>query len=309
MKHPIDPKVDCVFKAILGAEENSNLLIHFLNAVLAPALAEPIVWVEILNPYNEKEFITDKLSVVDVKARDRQERQFQVEVQIKSYPHLRRRIAYAWCDLHAAQLQAGDDYLKLRPTYSVWLLAQRLFQGDERHARDFRLRDAQGGALGDEGGIWILELPKFRADRIETPEQHWLKFFKDGGGLDDKALPDWMQTPEMRQAMSVLKRFSEKERDYHLYQARMNYLREQSAIRGDFEELEENLAEARRLAAQERMAKEQALAAKEQERTAKEQERIAKEQALAAKEQALVAKEAALAEIERLKTLLADKKP
>ena len=31
MKHPIDPKVDCVFKAILGAEENCNLPIHFLE--------------------------------------------------------------------------------------------------------------------------------------------------------------------------------------------------------------------------------------------------------------------------------------
>ena len=34
MRHPIDPKVDCVFKALLGAESNRDLLIHFLNAVL-----------------------------------------------------------------------------------------------------------------------------------------------------------------------------------------------------------------------------------------------------------------------------------
>jgi len=36
MKHSIDPKIDCVFKALLGAEANRRLLIHFLNAVLAP---------------------------------------------------------------------------------------------------------------------------------------------------------------------------------------------------------------------------------------------------------------------------------
>jgi len=28
MRHPIDPKIDCVFKALLGSEENRNLLIH-----------------------------------------------------------------------------------------------------------------------------------------------------------------------------------------------------------------------------------------------------------------------------------------
>jgi hypothetical protein len=33
MKHHIDSKIDCVFKALLGSEENRNLLIHFLNAV------------------------------------------------------------------------------------------------------------------------------------------------------------------------------------------------------------------------------------------------------------------------------------
>jgi hypothetical protein len=34
----------------------------------------PITEVEILNPFNEKEFIGDKLSIVDIKARDAQQR-------------------------------------------------------------------------------------------------------------------------------------------------------------------------------------------------------------------------------------------
>jgi hypothetical protein len=35
MKHFIDSKIDCVFKALLGTERNRRLLIHFLNAILA----------------------------------------------------------------------------------------------------------------------------------------------------------------------------------------------------------------------------------------------------------------------------------
>ena len=73
MKHRIDPKIDCVFKALLGSEENRNLLIHFLNAILTSDLTVPITGAEILNPYNDKEFLDDKLSVVDVKAKDRAE--------------------------------------------------------------------------------------------------------------------------------------------------------------------------------------------------------------------------------------------
>jgi hypothetical protein len=73
----------------------------------------------------------------------------------------------------------------------------------------------------------------------------------------------------MRQAMSTLSQFSEKERDYHAYQARQNYLRQQRTIQHELDE--------------ERKAK-------EFERKEKEAERRAKEQALA--------------EIERLKALL-----
>jgi hypothetical protein len=41
MKHPIDPKIDCVFKALLGSEDNRNLLVHFLNAILGSDLPVP----------------------------------------------------------------------------------------------------------------------------------------------------------------------------------------------------------------------------------------------------------------------------
>nr|WP_052315010.1 PD-(D/E)XK nuclease family transposase [Thiocystis violascens] len=102
MHHPIDPKIDCVFKALLGADANRALLLHFLNAILGPALAAPIAEVEILNPYNDKEFLDDKLSIVDVKARD-----------------LRARILYAWADLYSAQLSTGADYRTLKPTYAI----------------------------------------------------------------------------------------------------------------------------------------------------------------------------------------------
>ena len=113
MKHRISPTVDCVYKAILGAVENKNLLLDFLNAVLAPQF--PISDVEILNPYNEREFYSDKLTIVDVKARDK-------------------------------------DY--------------------------------------------------------------WLHFFKEAENWEK--LPEILNTPNMRQAMAVLERFSEKEANYHL---------------------------------------------------------------------------------------------
>ncbi|NEX23907.1 hypothetical protein G3480_27290 [Thiorhodococcus mannitoliphagus] len=76
--------------------------------------------------------------------------------------------------------------------------------------------------------------------------------------------------------MNTLKTFSEKERAYHRYQARQNYLHEQRSIQRHLDEL----------------------------RAEAEQQRAAKEQAQMLAEQERAAKEAALAEIERLKSQL-----
>ena len=85
--------------------------------------------------------------------------------------------------------------------------------------------------------------------------------------------------------MSTLKVFSEKERAYHSYQARQNYLREQRSVQRHLDNLNTEIENMR-------AAKEQARAAMEQERADKEKERAAKEDALV--------------EIERLKRLLGE---
>ncbi len=53
--------------------------------------------------------------------------------------------------------------------------------------------------------------------------------------------------------MSTLSQFSDKEKDYHAYQARQNYLRQQRTIQGERDEFKQNWDAERR-------AKEDALA-------------------------------------------------
>ena len=164
------------------------------------------------------------------------------------------------------------------------------------------MQNRQGRTLADLGGIHLLELKKFTADQIETEEQRWLQFFKEGEQLDESALPDWMNTDEMRQAMKTLKLFSEKERDYHAYQARQNYLREQRTIQI---EREEDHREMKRIK-------------QENERIEREKERIQHDMEQAQqdlqrerleKQAALHREQSAQAEIDRLKALLAQSRP
>jgi predicted transposase/invertase (TIGR01784 family) len=281
----------------LGSEENRRLLLHFLNAMLGAELGAPIAEVEILNPYNDKEFLSDKLSVVDVKAKDSAGRLYQIEIQLLAYRHLPARMVYTWCDLYTQQLQSGQDYHLLRPTYGIWLLAENLLPGDDAYAHSYSLRDPQGRMLGEPGGIHLLELKKFAVERVETEAQRWLKFFKDGEQLDEAALPGWMNTEEMRQAMSTLKLFSEKERDYHAYQARQNFLREQRTIQFEMEEARQEIEQARQ--EKEQIQQEIEQARQEKEQIQQEQERMRQD---LQREQ--MEKQAAQAEIERLKALL-----
>ncbi|MBM4128221.1 MAG: Rpn family recombination-promoting nuclease/putative transposase [Nitrospira sp.] len=308
MKHAIDPKVDCVFKAILGAEEHVNLLIHFLNAMLGSELGSPIVAVEILNPYNDKEMLDEKLSIVDIKARDEAQRMYQIEIQLLNYSNIPARMAYTWADIYSKQLKEGENYRELKPTYSIWLMDARVIQDDEKYVHNFKLRDENGKVLLDNGGIWVVELPKFDETAVVTTEEaRWIRLFKEGEKLDNTQLPEWMHTPEMEQVMNVIKRFSEKEADYHLYQSRQNYLRQQKTIQLELEtEKQQKQAALIRMEAAMRREK-AALREKEAAMQREETEKAAKEAEKAAKEAALQREQEKEAEIERLKALLAQK--
>jgi len=309
MRHPIDPKIDCVFKALLGSEDNRALLIHFLNALLGRELPAPVSTVEILDPYNAREFPSDKLSIVDVKARDAQGRFYQVEIQLLLHADLPARILYTWADLYSQQLQSGADYGTLRPTYAIWLLGETLLPDDPAYAHRYRLRDERGRSFLDHGGISLFELGKFAATEVATEEQRWLRFFKEGERLDADQLPGWMQTIEMRQAMSTLKAFSEKERAYDAYQARQHYLRVQASIQRRQQELEQTT----RALEQDKQALEQDKQALEQDKQALEQtlaeERAAREIEQQAKDAALQEKAAALAELARLQARFSTRPP
>lgn len=129
---------------------------HFLNAILGDALPSLIAASKILNPYNEKEFLDDKLSVVDVKAHVQSGRQYQIAIQLLNHPDLPSRILYGWADLYSAQLQSGENYALLRPTCAIWLLGDALLPDVVGYAHRLRMRDQHGRLLSTtaESGCW-----------------------------------------------------------------------------------------------------------------------------------------------------------
>ncbi len=137
-----------------------------------------VVEVQILNPYNERQFLTDKQSIVDVKARDDQERLFQAELQLLTFPDLRARILYQWAHLYSRQLKNGQDYRLLRPAYTIWFLGEDLLEDDPAYAHRYRMVDEHDRRLLAHGGVYLFDLKEFAAEAVHTEERRWLKFFK-----------------------------------------------------------------------------------------------------------------------------------
>jgi hypothetical protein len=78
----IDPKIDIAFKKVFGSEPWRDLTASLINAVLEPPPQRRLVDVELLNPYSEKMTLDDKVSILDIKARDDQGRLYNLEMQM-----------------------------------------------------------------------------------------------------------------------------------------------------------------------------------------------------------------------------------
>lgn len=163
--------------------------------MLTGTLSSPVVEVQILNPYNPQETLNDKLTIVDVNARDAAGQVSQIEIQLLAFADLSKRMLYARADLCRRQLHSGDPYSALKPAYAIWLFDQTLRDNTRSYAHRYRMRDDQGQDLLDHGGIWIFELNTAAVQQVETEQNRWLKCFNEAETLDDETLLKWMQNP------------------------------------------------------------------------------------------------------------------
>ncbi len=285
MQHPIDPTIDCVFKAILGSEQHKGLLIDFLNAILAPD--KPIVTVELLNPYNEREFLGDKLSIVDVKAQDEQQRFYQIEIQLAAFPSLTARMLYNWSTLYRKQVGEGELYPQLNGVTAIWLLAENLptLAKSAAYHHHFEAWDrVQQQRLSDHLHIHVLELNKWQlqGESLDNKAQ-WLYFFREGRHIDVDDPPTLLQhSPIMKEAMMILRQFSEQELDYFRYQNRLDYLRQQRTIESDYRHAREALRQSE--LEKQQLAREKTQAEQEKQQLAREKTQAEQEKQQLARE-------------------------
>jgi predicted transposase/invertase (TIGR01784 family) len=204
---------------------------HLLNSVLK--LPDPIVALEILNPFNEKDFADDKLTVLDVKARDQAGRLLNVEMQLLLPKDFNSRILYYWAGLYRGQLMEGEPYGKLRPAISICLLNHTLFPEAEDYHLAFGLYNREYGVCFSEHvRIHLLELPKFHGglEDLCEPLEKWVYFFQHAETMDPDALPAQFEESVYHRAMKELNMLTQDALERERYESRQKAIRDQMGL-------------------------------------------------------------------------------
>jgi predicted transposase/invertase (TIGR01784 family) len=182
----VDIKNDIAFRKIFGNENKKEILISFLNAVLKLEGPRQINWIEILNPYQLPRIAGSKSTILDVRARDKSGSTYIVEMQVTDKKGLDKRITFYSARGYASQLNASENYYKLKPVIFIGILDFVYLQSDHYLSRHLILdAETQEHKLKDLEFTFI-ELPKFNKTEAElhTMIEKWVFFIKNAENLN-----------------------------------------------------------------------------------------------------------------------------
>jgi predicted transposase/invertase (TIGR01784 family) len=184
----VDIKNDVAFRKIFGNENRKEVLISFLNAVLLLNENNRIVNVDILTPYQLPEIKGSKVTIVDVKAKDQNDKVYIVEMQVADIEGFDKRVLYYASKSYSAQISRGDEYEKLNPTYFIGILDFEVTKNTGYVSRHKIIDiETQENYIKDIEFNFI-ELPKFNKTEVElnTVIDQWVYFLKNAENLEVK---------------------------------------------------------------------------------------------------------------------------
>ncbi|MDR0701338.1 MAG: Rpn family recombination-promoting nuclease/putative transposase [Azoarcus sp.] len=114
----LPPKSDEVFKMLFGDEQDTEILIAFLKAVL-PLPGDDYDEITIMNPFLPGEVLGDKIGILDLRVKTKTGKQIDVEIQVANHIAFKARILYYLTRLFTSQIAEGEDYSALKSTIGV----------------------------------------------------------------------------------------------------------------------------------------------------------------------------------------------
>jgi predicted transposase/invertase (TIGR01784 family) len=229
----ISPQVDVAFKKIFGVEENKDLLISLINSIVSDE--DQVAEIILLNPYNPKNFKTDKLSILDIKAVGIDGKRFNIEIQIATDANYDKRSLYYWAKLYTEQLKTSDGYQSLSKAIGIHILNFTSIPGSAKYHNVFHITEKETGLLYFKDlELHTIELKKFSENpqanladilaKIHRSLDIWVAFLTRRDLLNKEHLPSALDNPALKKALDVLDimHFTDEERD--LYEGHLKWL-------------------------------------------------------------------------------------
>lgn len=230
----ISPRVDIAFKKIFGVEENKDLLISLINSIVGEE--DQVSDVILLNPYNAKNFLRDKLSILDIKAQGLDGKRFNIEIQISDEADYDKRALYYWAKLYTEQLEVAEDYSTLSKAIGIHILNFISIPEVDKYHNVFHITEKETGeSYFKDLELHTIELKKFSKDsneklpdivaKVKTSLDMWLAFLTRNDLLQPDDLPKSLENNDLKKALTVLDvmNFSSTERD--AYEDHLKWLR------------------------------------------------------------------------------------
>ncbi len=227
----LDPKNDISFKKVFG--QHPDILISFLNALLPIPPDNPIVDIEYINNELLPELIGLKNSLVDIRCRDKQGRQFLVEMQMIWTDSFKSRILYNTCKAFSRQINKGDAFNMLAPVYSLNIVNQAFSKQQEAWYHHYRLsHQTLADSFIDGVEIILVELANFIPATMQARKLTalWLRFLKEIENRTTMIHEDLLEVPEIAQAVEALKESSYSLEELEQYEKYWDVVRTQKAF-------------------------------------------------------------------------------
>jgi len=183
----INPKTDFAFKKIFGDEQNKEILISFLNAILYQGNSA-IESLEILNPYQSPKIRGVKDTYLDIRAKLNNEQTVIIEMQVLNVEGFEKRILYNAAKAYSIQLDTGVDYTLLNPVIALTITDFEMFPNLDKVISRFVLKekDFLVDYLIYDIELVFVELPKFgkKLEELESLTDKWIYFLKNAKSLE-----------------------------------------------------------------------------------------------------------------------------
>ncbi len=202
----LDPKADLTFKKVFG--EHPDLVISLLNALLPfKKEEEEITHVEYLSPEMVPENPLRKNSIVDVRCKDVQGRQFIVEMQMIWSPEFMQRVMFNSAKAYVRQLDRNEDFHLLEPVYSLNLVNDIFEKELPEYYHYYRMvHDRHSNKVIEGLHLVFVELPKFCPQHFQEKKMpvQWLRFLTEIEENVRTAPQELLDNPEISKALTVV---------------------------------------------------------------------------------------------------------